>query len=333
VSPATLRRAVPAAAAIALALAGAACGGDGGAEARGRPESLEEALGLGQEDVQAREAKVQEAVRRCMQEQGFEYVPMDTSQLNVRIVGRGGIGGPADRATRGYGITTGDDGPVAPGGNGPDDPNQAIRQALSEADRAAYDRALFGRTADAHVGDNGSAGGFVFSPGVPVAGGPGGGEVGEAAEPATPVDPGCFGRAQAEVGGSSLQRIAPELQELQELIDADPRLVRVNAEWSRCMADAGYSFDTPDEIVRHLFRRLQEATGGGPPGSPVIRTPGAGLTPELAELQREERAIAAADDACAEQTGRTELAERVRAEAERQFLEDNPDLGRGAGEG
>ena len=322
--PPARRRALPAAAAAAvLALLTAACGGgQGSAE---RPETLEEALGLGEQDVRARAAEVQEAIRRCMQDQGFDYVPMDSSQLNIRVVGRDGIDDPGERATRGYGIATGD-GPLGGavterGGGGTGDPNQAIRQALGEADREAYDRALFGRAHQA-VGEGEGRSGFVLSPGAAVA---------EAGEPAGPADQGCFGAAQAEVGGNAVERIGPALRELQERVDADPRLVAVNAEWSRCMTDAGYSFDTPDEIVPYLFRRLQEATGGGRPGAPVIRTPDVEVTPELAALQREELALAAADDACAAETGRAELAEAVRAEVERQFLEDNPDLGRDEG--
>ena len=48
---------------------------------------------------------------------------------------------------------------------------------------------------------------------------------------------------------------------------------------------------------------------------------------ELAKLQQEELSIARADDDCSEKSGRRATAKKVRAELEKQFLEDNPDLG------
>jgi hypothetical protein len=56
-------------------------------------------------------------------------------------------------------------------------------------------------------------------------------------------------------------------------------------------------------------------------------------SPELASLQREELALAKADDACSESTGRRDTAKKVRAEAEKRFLDEHPDLGAGGGEG
>lgn len=324
------RRLLSATAAFIVLLASCGRADDGETAAAKKPDSLEEALGFGEEATQAREAKVQEAVRRCMQKEGFEYVPMDASQMNVHIVGRDGPGGPEDRATRGYGVTTGMDGPTVNVPSGGNDANQAIREALSDSDRDAYDRALFG--AGAHISDDVDEGGGATSGFVAVA--PVAGQTGEPGSPDEPENQGCFGRAQSEVGGNGIDQIGPKLQELQERISADPRMVAVNAKWASCMTDAGFSFDSPDDIVPHLFGRLQKVLGGGQPGGGLVVGPG-GLpdSPEMAALQRDELALAKADDACAKKTGRTAVAESVRTETERQFLEDNPDLGADKAEG
>ena len=320
----------------AIALLGA-CGDPA---TKARATSVRDALGLDENAIHEREAKVQEEVRTCMVDEGFEYVPVDPSQMNVHMIGPGSDDNPHFRRTKGYGITTTiGDRPAFDEGSS--DPNQRIRAALSEADQKAYDTALFGKAAG-----NDDGGGFTvhIGPGVAVAGD-------EAAAPDLD-QAGCFGRAQQKVGDGNdkLQRVGPELQEMQERIASDPRMVKADAAWSACMSKAGFEFGTPDDIPPYLFgkvRELQESQGGGQdgesadtdagPGGPAVGPPIAD-SPELALLQHEELALAKADDGCSEKTGRRATARKVRDEAERRFLEENPDLGNdtaatGAGKG
>lgn len=333
------RAAAGVASVVAMALLGAC--GDKPSEAAA-PTSIQDALGMDENAMQEREAKVQEEVRKCMAAEGFEYVPMDPSRMNVRMVGPGTEDDAEFRRTKGYGITTmfgegassaelGDDG-------GNDDPNQKIREALSDEDKEAYDKALFGRTATKD-GEHGT-----FSVQV----GPGGVVTSDGEGEFGPSEAGCFGKAQEAVGNDNerLQRVGPKLQELQERIASDPRMVKANADWAECMADAGYDFESPEKIPEFLFGKmsdLQEALGGGggddgagdSRGPVIIGGPGGGgidveaiaNSPELAALQREELAIAKADDGCAESTGRKDTAKKVRTEAEKRFLEENPNLG------
>lgn len=291
--------------------------------------SVREALGLDESDIQAREAKVQEEVRKCMVAEGFEYVPVDPSQLNVKVVGPGSDDNAEFRRTKGYGITTtfGDRPPVEENRS---DPNRTIREALSEEDQKAYDRALFGKSAKV----NGAGGGFSvrIGPG-------GGGDDDEVSAAPDLADAGCFGQAQQKMGGGGdkLQRVGPKLQELQERIASDPRMVKADTDWSVCMADAGYDFETPEAIPPYLFgklQKLQDADGsdgddssGDGPGEGLMIVPPVVDSPELAALQQEELALAKADDACSEKTGRRDIAKKVRTEAEKRFLEENPDLG------
>ena len=294
---------------------------------------IRDALGLDENAMQEREAKVQEEVRKCMEAEGFDYVPMDASRMNVRMVGPGMEDDAEFRRTKGYGITTtfGDRPEVAEEDRqAANDPNQAIREALSEEERKAYDKALFGRTASPD-GDGGNFTVRVGSAGV-VAGD-------EAGEGLDLSEAGCFGKAQEAVGGDQrIERVGPKLQELQERIESDPRVVKANADWAECMSEAGFDFESPEDIPEYLFGKmsdLQKELGGdgGPVGEDgglrAINIEALADSPELAALQAEELALAKADDGCAESTGRKDIAKKVRAEAEKRFLEENPDLGQG----
>lgn len=326
------RAAAAAAGVVALGLLGAC--GDKPTEAA-QPTSIRDALGMDENSFQEREAKVQEEVRKCMAAEGFDYIPMDPSRMNVRMVGPGMEDDAEFRRTKGYGITTmfGERAEEAPDDDGNDDPNRAIREALSDEDKEAYDKALFGRTATA----DGEGGSFSVrvSPGGGVVAGDGEGESLDLS------DAGCFGKAQEAVGSEDrLRRIGPKLQELQERIASDPRMVKADAEWAECMSDAGYDFESPEKIPEYLFGKmneLQKELGGGGGGVTASAGPDGPMpfdmeaianSPELAALQREELALAKADDGCAESTGRADIAKKVRAEAEKRFLEENPDLGK-----
>lgn len=307
------------AAALALVAATAlgACGGGGSDSAtKAKPKSIDEALGTDESAMEARETKVQEEIRRCMQAQGFDYVPVDPSQLQVVRVGPGGGNDDKDfRRTKGYGITT-MNGEGFSGDSGGGDPNQKIRDALSEEDRKAYDRALFG---EAEHGAGGPGGGLIVGedPGVAPSDGPSG----ERADAG-----GCLQSANKKVGGDNFDRIGPELRELEERVNSDPRMVRADAAWSKCMAATGYEFEHPEEIPPALFERMNKLPGSSDPGSGAVRPPDPD-SPEMAELQRDELAMARADDECSDSTKRGAVAKKVRAETERRFLQENPDFG------
>ncbi|HVE46218.1 MAG TPA: hypothetical protein VNA57_05685 [Acidimicrobiales bacterium] len=312
------------AAAMSLTLATAtflgACGGGSGssaAKAKAKPTSIEDALGMDEASMQAREAKVQEEVRRCMQAEGFDYVPMDPSQQHLVRIGPGGGNDDKEfRRTKGYGISTVlGEGFGGEGGAGRTDPNQKIREALSEEDRKAYDRALFGAGVE---GAGGPGGGIIVREGP--------GVEGRDASPGGKVDGGCLQAANKKVGGDNFEKVGPELQELEERVRSDARMVKADAAWSRCMAGAGYDFERPEDIPPALFERMNKLAGAPESGSGFVSPPDPD-SPELAELQRDELAMAKADDECSERTGRGAVAKKVRAEAERRFLEENPDFG------
>jgi hypothetical protein len=298
----------------------AGCGGSDTPAAKGK--SFEEALGFDQASMNAREAKVQEAVRTCMKAQGFDYVPVDPSQggMQVRVAfGSDGPGGddPEFRKTKGYGISTGlTDGPASPPSQS-SDPNQKIREGLSEADQVAYEAALHGAEAAEQLKQNGDGPNFVIR--RDVAGSSSSSDGGPS------EDQGCFGKAQQETPGGP-KGLGNSLQELQQRIDGDPRLVTVNQKWASCMAKAGFaSFEKPQDIIGYLIGKMQTLTGSTGDGISIDSTTNIDQT-ALSQLQQEELAIARADVDCAEQTGRAKIAKQVTDEAQQRFLDEHPDL-------
>ena len=244
-----------------LALALAACTGGGGAEvpeddADGgpdevtRPELAPVATGIidelwqGSVDAAAEEAAAvllvqhDEKIAECMAGHGFEYTSVTAADI-PRHAADVSFGEPTagDRATfefaevYGYGMTTSPDGdgvarPAAEPG-AIEDLNKAYVEAMSDAERTAYMEALGGVTP-------------VFA----------------SEEEASSWEPtldqlGCWGWAESQVYGDggrggdvpddgAWAELEAEIVRLEEAIGNDPRVTAAVADWSACMADAGY---------------------------------------------------------------------------------------------
>jgi hypothetical protein len=309
--------------AIAVACLGllAGCGSDPASNAADKGSSFEEALGLDPASLQAREAAVQEAVRTCMKAEGFDYIPVDPGKGGFKIaIGPGGDHISAkDRRTKGYGITTDK---FRPGRSRPDDdPNQQIREALSDADRKAYDTALMGaEAADAMEAARatGGAGGVRVQR-----------HAGKTSEAGGGQDDGCMGKAQAETPGGPAQ-LDGDLQDLQQRIDADSRLIAARRDWSACMAEAGYTdLERPDDARNRIRDELDALMGAESDGEGTTRfaigpddiDPG-----KLEDLKQEELALAVQDGKCQDESHLADVAEDVTEEQQQRFLDEHPDL-------
>jgi hypothetical protein len=311
---------------ILLLLAGlgllAGCGSDpstNAASSKGR--SFEEAIGIDQASMNAREAKVQEAIRTCMKAEGFDYIPVDPSQSGMKIrFGGPDVGTDAkSRRTMGYGITTGL--LAKPRSSQGSDPNEAIRNGLSDADRKAYDTALQGADAAAAM-EAGTGGGRRVTR-----------QVGSSAEAGPPKDQGCFGKAQAEVPGGP-ETVGKDLKDMLSRVEADPRTVAANRKWAECMAHAGYTdFEQPRDASRSVMDKMDALMGATPQGDGVTRFAIGGDDidqAKLADLRQEEITIAVADGKCQDDTGYRKVVDKVQHEAEQRFLDDHPDLTSGS---
>lgn len=266
-----------------------ACGDEASSSAQDAP-SVEEEVGLDAAGLRLRQHRVEELIRDCMKAAGFEYTPVDPVAADAALLGSATLA--EDEFTRqfGYGIATLYERRAARVA----DPNRAIRDALSPADRAAYDRTLRGENQDATFREAVDSGDFS--------------RLG-----------GCTARAaeQAFGGAGVLTTLIDKLDDLDRRIDNDQRMVTARRNWVTCMRDQGYDFTEPDDIDRHLQDRLA-AIVGDEAGGDFDRA-------ALAALGQEEVALAKADYGCEDDViGPVE--DEVRPEYESRFRAENADL-------
>jgi hypothetical protein len=284
---------------LACALAGlAGCGGDK-ANAAKSDAPLEEQLGLGDEGIRLRQANAENLVRDCMKAQGFDYVPVDPNAQQAALTGAQGMSEADFEKQYGYGITTlyEQRRQLAIAG-----PNRAIRDSLSEPDRKAYDKALHGDDPTATFYDAIDTGDFT--------------RLG-----------GCLKTATEQVFGGAdvLTSLSAKLDELDEKIRADARMVKAVKGWSACMREAGFDGLEEQEEVDEILAQKLEAIVGSP--EDIAETGGASEYDKaaLAALQQEEVAMVAADIKCEEEHVE-DVEEEVTAEYEADFREQNTAL-------
>lgn len=313
-----------------------ACGGENGDLTAQQPKSLEERLFSGNE---ADFAKQQQLIRECMVGQGFEYTPADTRDA-------GGPPRPDPDSEDfvkeyGFGISTLFSSEIR--FDPSDDPNSVYRNSLSDSQKKAYDLALYGQS----FGDgtfSSSGGGAVVA--IPIGGGPGseGGEDG----PKLAAPAGCVGEALKATGvDTSLpdSGLFDELNDLEDRIKADPKMVAAMKKWSACMADAGYQYRDRDAAIKELREEFGELTGlkisgdsggfvvsvsasaeGGSDGEGKAFDPLANVDKaKLTQLQEKEKRIASASLKCSEEHV-VSVEQKVREGYEADFLADHPEL-------
>ena len=288
--------------ALLLALALAACGGGGKASKQDQPAAVEDKLlGLDQEGLTARQSRVEAAIRDCMKAQGFDYVPVDPAAQRAAITGSSRLSDEDFIKQFGYGIST-----FWGRGGAQADPNWRMRASLPPADRRAYDRALWGENRGATFSQAVDSGDFT--------------KLG-----------GCTRKATDEVFGGArvLAQLQGKLDQLDERVLQDQRMVKAIQAWTACMAKAGYRYEDPDDIDSDLFARLEKIVGPVPGQFATGPPPGEKPRPydhaALAKLQRDEVAVARADYDC-ERKHITPVESVVRPQYEAQFRRDNQAL-------
>jgi hypothetical protein len=286
---------------VVTALAATGCGGDDNAASNEPPKNVEEQLGFEQADIAVRQSRVEAAIRDCMRQEGFEYVPVDPVAQRAAVLGSGRLSEADFMKQFGYGIST-----LWGRGGAQADPNERIRGTLSAADRRAYNRALGGENPGATFTSAVENGDFT--------------KLG-----------GCTLKATEEAFGGAdvLTQLVGRLDQLDERILEDQRMVRAIERWSSCMADAGFRYEDPEAIDSDLFDRMEEIVGPVPAQFATGPAPGESPRPydraKLAALQREEVAIARADDAC-ERKHIAPVEDAVRPQYEADFRKRNQAL-------
>ena len=207
-------------------------------------ETMSEFFGYDEEDPEAaqadyrdQESRIQEAIRRCMAEQGFDYVPVVPPESAFQVWDETD---EEERVrTQGFGITTwyGNEEQFNEGEEWID-PNQERIEAMSESEQQAWSDALYG-TAEEQEEDMQTE---VDS------------ETGETIHYSTGFGAGCSGEAyEVEYGEqedtqSLWEEIQPAMDAMYQQVEADPRVVEANEAYSACMAAAGYELTTRNEI-------------------------------------------------------------------------------------
>lgn len=296
--PGRSRRALVAVGMTCLLVGLGGCGGDAGAEQE--QQSLEEQIGLDEDGIRLKQATAENLIRDCMKTQGFDYVPQDPTAQEAALLGGQRMSKEDFEKQYGYGITTlyEQRRKLAVAG-----PNKAIRDSLSEPDRKAYDKALHGDDPTATFFDALDSGDFT--------------RLG-----------GCLKTATERVFGGAdvIQTLSDKLDELDEKMRADARMVKVVREWSSCMREKGFDgLEEQEEVDAVLKEKLEEIVG--PPGD-LAGAEGAEADYDkaaLASLQKEEVAMVTADIVC-EKEHVEDVEETVTEEYEASFREENSGL-------
>jgi hypothetical protein len=275
------------------------CGGDNADAAKDEP-NLEEDLGLDEGGIRLKQTTAENVIRDCMKAQGFDYVPQDPAAQQAALHGGRSLSEGDFEKQFGYGITTLYEQRRKLAVSGP---NQAYRDALTESERKPYDQALHGGDPTVTFFDALDSGDF--------------GRLG-----------GCLKAATEQVFGGAdvLESLSTKLDELDQKMRADARMVKAIKEWSTCMRDKGFGgLEEQEEVDTVLHEKLEEIVG--PPGD-LAGSDGAEADydkPALAALQKEEVAMVKADIECEEEHVEA-VEEKVAREYEAAFRGENSGL-------
>ncbi len=228
-----------------------------------------EEFGMTEEELVTAIEDTEAAIATCMDGAGFEYVPIDSVTFREAMSSLAAVPGLNDEefvSQYGYGFSTLP--PVQSFGAGEE--NRNIYEQLSPEDQVAYERELWGDNTEAT---------FVFMLENEDFEGAGG----------------CTKTAIEATFAE--EQLDPNFENpFDLLVEQDQRYQAAIEDWSACMAEAGYDYESPEDAEDELLERYNDLTRGQPPEALE------GADQEaLAELQGEERAIAAADLACAEE--------------------------------
>ena len=292
-----VRRGVTLLALAATPVAIAACGGGGGDAATTAAGAVEDQIGFTQAGIAERQSRVEAAIAECMKAQGFEYTPVDPLAQQAALTGSTRLSDEDFVKQFGYGVST-----LIGRGGVQSDPNDRIRLSLGDADRGAYDRALWGDNPGATFAVANDTGDFT--------------RLG-----------GCTKQATESVFGGAdvLTQLQGKLNELDETIAQDQRVVRAVEQWAGCMNKAGLPYEDPEDIEPDLIKRFQSIVGPKVERGATTPVPPGADQAALSELQRTEVAAAVADLACEEEFI-TPVEDVVRPQYEASFRQANQDL-------
>jgi hypothetical protein len=259
--------------------------------------SVEDQLGFTRKGITAAQAKVENGIATCMKAQGFDYIPGDPVAVQAALTGKPNMSDTEFEAQFGYGIST-----LYGRGTPQSDPNAKIRDALGPVDRTAYDKALSGGKPDQTFFSAVDSGDFS--------------QLGGCTKTAT----------DKALGGTALlNTLQRKLDELDDSILADQRMVKANAAWTTCMQNAtGGSYEDAAAVEGEIKAAFTKIVGPPlPPGQ--VAPAGTYDAAALTDLQRRELDLSNKDLACEKQFI-TPVEDVVRKEKETRFKDVNAAL-------
>jgi hypothetical protein len=294
---------------VGAALLAGCGGGDGSNGAASSPvpqgsSSLEAQLGFSAAASPEAQAQVETDIAACMKAQGFEYTPVDPVARQAALTGKSNLSDEDFTQQFGYGIAT-----LYGRGSDQADPNERIRQSLSPADRRAYDVTLTGGMPEQTYFRAADTGDFT--------------ELG-----------GCTKQAADKLFGGAelLTTLQRALDDLDQAIQQDQRMVRAQEAWRRCVRDkTGQTFEDSEGLELEIQKQLAAIVGPLPsgesaPGEFANRTPDRPVDQAaLAQLRQTEVQYAVADATC-EEKHLAPVEEEVTKEKEQQFRDRNAEL-------
>lgn len=237
------------------------------------------------EDVVVDVTRRENAVAVCMNGLGFEYEPQ-VPALDDVVALDGPVPGTRDFAEQwGYGAWT-----QPPGGTGGGfmfessgvDPNWALREAMTESGREAYDTALWGPVTQQHEDGSQTRQG------------------------------GCWDVADAPVGPDAafLAGVRDEAFAYLDALAEDSRFAEVDAAWASCMGDAGLAYPDPRAAQQDFWDQVTAESADGV------------LDPAVAAEQApEERRVAVADLDCQESTDWPARHREIEIELQQEYVD------------
>ncbi|TFD61593.1 hypothetical protein E3T39_06005 [Cryobacterium suzukii] len=299
----SLLTALAAAALLSLTLAG--CSGEKAAAKLDPAESpLSKYMsslyeGFDENDGIAQQNEQEELVAACMAAEGFDYTPADASQYSGMASDSGEEYGTEKWvAENGYGMSQSPEQLAAQQEESEAyvDPNQDYVMSLSEGEQAAYNEVLYGpQPTEEELADGSYIDSFETK--------------------------GCYGSASQEIFGDQPSQedhaaVYDAMSLMYEDLQASPAIVKLDAEWASCMADAGYATFAKkadaQESIMDAQNALYEDQSGTAPDETI-----------LADLREKELVLAMADFTCAEDVNYTEATTKVQFELEEQFITDH----------
>ncbi len=260
----------------------------------------------------ARQERREALVAACMVDKGWEYTPRILPQAQPASQAEAPTGpqGKEYAEQYGYGMLDGPDASSSEPSAAPH-PNDVFVATLSETEKAAYEKDLWGYTSEDEVAS----------------------EDDEATD--DPAAASCTGKADAEVGDAfaAMEAVYDDpqhadllasLERIWKDADQSPAVLEATADWASCMADAGIGdAPDPDALYVALQDQLSEVYGdadGEPDPSAV------------AEFKKQEIRTAVADHECRASAAYEEKRAKAGLDAEKAFYESHRDALEGLAE-